>query len=176
MTLLGLSRPPHRHGDGDDDRGDAAGSGDVGAFDEDVARIGVVGEPPPEEGWWLVDRPAEEFEPRVPELRLEAEPPGDPFRRRPDEGEHDGADEEHLAPEDLGRVHGGGRSAGIGRRSSSPYLRQENSRPLSAANRRSRLTTRGTVRRPCAKRSELAEEGTRFAAWVIGAAVSVKFE
>jgi hypothetical protein len=37
---------------------------------------------------------------------LEAELPIRPFRCRPDEGEHDGADAEHLAPEDLGRVRG----------------------------------------------------------------------
>jgi hypothetical protein len=47
-----------------------------------------------------------EFEPGVAELRLEAEPPRSPFRRCPDEGEHDSADEEHLAPEDLDRRHG----------------------------------------------------------------------
>ena len=69
-------------------------------------RIGVVGEPPPEEGRRLVDRPAEQLEPGPAELRLEGEPPSRPFRRRPHEGEHDGADEEDLAPEDLGRVHG----------------------------------------------------------------------
>ena len=116
---LGLPRPPDRNGDGHDDRGDAAGCCDVGAFDEDLARIGVVGEPPPEERRRLVDGPAEDFKPGVAELGLEGEPPCGPFRRRPDEGEDDGADEEHLAPEDLGRVHDDGGSAeGWGRTAS----------------------------------------------------------
>ena len=103
---LDLPRPPDRHGDRHDDGGDSAGGGDVGALDEDVARIGVVGEPPPEEGRRLIERPAEELEPRAAELGLESKAPRDPLRRSPDEGEHDEADKEHLAPEDLGRVHG----------------------------------------------------------------------
>ena len=119
---LDLARPPDRHGDGDDDGGDAAGRRDVGALDEDVARIGVVGEPPPEEGRRLIDGPAEQLEPGMAELRLEAELPSRPFRRRPDEGEHDGADEEHLAPEDLGRVHGDEGSGGLRRRAASLKL------------------------------------------------------
>ena len=81
----------------------AAGCRDIAALDEDVVRIGVVGEPPPEEGRRLIEGPAEEFEPGPAELRLKAELPCGPFRRRPEKGEHDGADEEHLAPEDLGR-------------------------------------------------------------------------
>ncbi len=85
----------------------AAGSGDVSALYEDIARIGVVGEPPPEEGWRMVNRPAEQLEPRVAKPRLKPELPRGPFRRRPDEREHGRADEEHLAPEDLGRVHNG---------------------------------------------------------------------
>ena len=60
----------------------------------------------------MVEGPTEQLEPRAPELRLEAEPPSRPLRRRPHEGEHDGADEENLAPEDLGRIHGDGRSGG----------------------------------------------------------------
>ena len=73
-------------------------------------RIGVVGEPPPEEGRRQIDRPAERARTRVAELRLEAEPPCRPLRRAPDGGEHDGEDDEDLAPEDLGRVHGDRRS------------------------------------------------------------------
>ena len=103
---LYLPRPPDRHGDRHDDGGDSAGGGDVGALDEDVARISVVGEPPPEEGRRLIDWPTEYLEPRKAELGLERQTPSDPLRCSPDEGEHDGADEEHLAPEDLGRVHG----------------------------------------------------------------------
>ena len=103
---LHLSRPPDRHGDRDDDGSDSAGGGDIGALDEDVASIGVVGEPPPKEGWRLVKRPTEDLEPRAAELGLESKAPRNPLRRSPEEGEHDEADEEDLAPEDLGRVHG----------------------------------------------------------------------
>ena len=59
----------------------------------------------------MINRPTEELEPRLSELRLKGEPPSGPLRRRPDEGEHDGADDEDLTPEDLGRVHGDQRSA-----------------------------------------------------------------
>jgi hypothetical protein len=47
----------------------------------------------------------------VSELRLEAELPSLPFRCCQNEGEHDGGDEEHLAPEDFGRVRDNERSA-----------------------------------------------------------------
>ncbi len=100
---LHLSRPPDRHGDRHDDGGDSAGGGDVCALDEDVAGISIVGEPPPKEGRRLIERPTEDLEPRTAELRLEGQTPSDPFRRCPDKGEHDGADEEDLAPEDLSR-------------------------------------------------------------------------
>ena len=103
---LCLPGPPYRHGDRHDDGRDPAGGGDVRALDEDVARIRVVGEPPPKEGRRLIDWPAEEFEPWKAELGLEGQTPSDPLRCSPDEGERHGADEEHLAPEDLGRVHG----------------------------------------------------------------------
>jgi hypothetical protein len=53
----------------------------------------------------VVNRPAENLEPRMSELGLEGEPPGGPFGRSPDEGEDYSADDEDLAPEDLGRVH-----------------------------------------------------------------------
>ena len=104
--LLDLAGAPYRHGDSHDDGGDTAGGRDIGAFDEDFMRVSVVGEPPPEERGRLIDRPAEQHEPRLSELRLKGEMPSCPFRRRPDEGEHHGADGEDLAPEDLGRVHG----------------------------------------------------------------------
>ena len=104
---LHLSRPPDRHGDRDNNGGDSAGGGDVCALDEDVARIGVVREPPPEEGWRLVKRPTEDLEPRAAELGLERQAPRDPLGCSPNEGEHDEAYKEHLAPEDLCRAHGG---------------------------------------------------------------------
>ena len=109
--LLHFARPPHRHGDGHDERGDAAGARDEAARDEDLVGVGVVGEPPPEEGGRLVDRPAEQHEPGMAELRLEGELPSGPLRRRPHEAEDDSTDEKDLAPENLGRVHGDTRSA-----------------------------------------------------------------
>src|ERR1700735_2995053 len=56
---LGFPRPPDRHRNRDDDGGEPTRSRDIGALDKDIARVGVVGEPPPEESGWLIDRPAE---------------------------------------------------------------------------------------------------------------------
>jgi hypothetical protein len=103
---LHFSRPPDRHDDRHDDGGDSAGGGDIRALDEDVASIGVVSEPPPEEGRRLIERPAKNLEPRAAELGLERQAPRNPLRRSPEEGGHNETDKEHLAPEDLGRVHG----------------------------------------------------------------------
>ena len=83
---LCLPGPPYRHGDRHGDGRDPAGGGDVRALDEDVARVSIVGEPPPEEGRRLIDWPAEEFEPWKAELGLEGQTPSDPLRRSPDEG------------------------------------------------------------------------------------------
>jgi hypothetical protein len=47
----------------------------------------------------------------VAELRLKTEVPRRPLHRDAGEAEHDGGDEEHLAPEDFGRVHDNARSA-----------------------------------------------------------------
>ena len=55
---------------------------------------------------------AEGVEPGVSQLGLECQAPGDPLRRRPEEGEYNGTNGEDLAPEDLGHVHGDGRSGG----------------------------------------------------------------
>ena len=110
---LCLPGSPYRHGDRHGDGRDPSGGGDVRALDEDVSRIRVVGEPPPEEGRRMIDGPTEEFEPWKAELGLEGQTPSDPFRCPPDEGEHDGADQEYLAPEDLGRVHGDLRSGSL---------------------------------------------------------------
>src|SRR6185437_15151800 len=83
---LCLPGPPYRHGDRHGDGRDPAGGGDVRALDEDVARIRVVGEPPPEEGRRLIERPAENLEPGAAKLGLEREAPSHPLRRSPDEG------------------------------------------------------------------------------------------
>ena len=103
---LDLPCAPNRHGDRDDDGGDPAGGGDIGALDEDISRISIVGEPPPEKGCRLIERPTKNLEPRAAELGLKRQAPGDPLRRSPEERDHDEAYEEHLAPEYLSRVHG----------------------------------------------------------------------
>ena len=110
--LAGFAGAPHRHGDRDRDRGEPAGRRDVGALDEHRRRVRVEVEPPPEERRRGVDRPAmQDLEPGQAELRLVAELPGRPLRRRPDEGQHDQADGDELAPEDLGRGHDDTRSS-----------------------------------------------------------------
>ena len=86
---LHLSRAPDRHRDRNDDGGDTTGSRDIGAFSEYLARVGVVGEPPPKEGGRLIERPAKNLEPRAAELGLERQAPRNPLRRPPEEREHD---------------------------------------------------------------------------------------
>src|SRR5690606_5066584 len=63
------------------------------------------GEPPPEEGGRMVERPAEQDEPGRPELRLKPELPGDIFGGAPGGGEDDEEDDQDLSPEDFGRGH-----------------------------------------------------------------------
>ena len=106
LRMLGFPGAPHRHGDRHDDRREPARRGDVGAGLEDMRRIGVIREPPPEEGGRMIDRVAAGHEPRVAELGLIAELRGRPLRRGPDEGQRDRTDGEDLAPEDAGSVHG----------------------------------------------------------------------
>ena len=102
---LGLACPPHRHGDRGGDGDEAAGRGNERAPAEDAGGIGVIGEPPGEESRREVDRHAGELEPRRPQLGLEAELPGDVLGRAPGRGEHDQANDDDLAPEDLGGGH-----------------------------------------------------------------------
>ena len=103
LDVLRLAGAPDGHADGDGDRDEAAGRGDVGALDEDRRRIGVIGVPPPEEGRREIDgHAARQLEPRLTEFRLEAEPPRRPLRRGPDRDEHDQEDDDDLAPEDFG--------------------------------------------------------------------------
>ena len=97
--VLGLPGAPDRHGDRDGDGGDPAGCRDVGAFDEDrrahrrrrrtttrrrLAADRRASRDRSNQGW--------------PSCGLEAEPPCGPFRRPPDEGEHNGADERAPGP------------------------------------------------------------------------------
>jgi hypothetical protein len=118
--LLYFSRAPQGHGDRHYEGCDAAGAGDEAARDEDVMGVGVIGEPPPEEGGRLVDRPTKKNKPRLSELRLEGELPCRPFRRAPNEAEDDSTDEKDLAPENLGRVHGDTSSAALRKADASP--------------------------------------------------------
>ena len=108
---------PDRHGDRDHDRGKAAGRGDVGSLHEHGRRVGIEVEPPPEERGRRIDRhAAPELEPRRAELRLVAEAPSRPLRRGPDEGQHDQADDDQLAPEYLGSRHGSPLVEGVSQR------------------------------------------------------------
>jgi len=60
---LHLAGAPHGHGDGDGKGGDTASPRDEAAGHEDVVRIGVEPEPPPEEGGRQIDRQTEQQEP-----------------------------------------------------------------------------------------------------------------
>ena len=89
------------------DRGDrGAADRDGRALEEDAGRIGVEGEPPPEEGERRVDRPVPHDEPGPPELRLEGQAPSRPFRRGPDPGKDQQEDERELRPHHFRAVHG----------------------------------------------------------------------
>ncbi len=103
---FGFARPRDRHGDRRRDRGEAAGRGDGGAFDEDLWRIGVEMIPPPKEGRRHINWQCSQLEPSWPELRLKPQPPSGPLRRAPGRGEHDRKDDEDCAPEDSRRRHG----------------------------------------------------------------------
>src|SRR5574337_572371 len=118
--LLYLACAPHRHGHCHHEGRDTARACDEAACDEDLVGVGVIGEPPPEEGWGLIDRPPEQGEPGVAKLRLEGELPGCPFRRAPYEADDDSTDEKDLAPENFGRVHGDTRSAASRKADASP--------------------------------------------------------
>ncbi len=72
-------------------------------MEEDVWRIGVEGEPPPEESRRRIDRPVAYGEPGRSELGLMSKGRGGPLRRRPDRQQYDGEDSEYLTPENLGR-------------------------------------------------------------------------
>ena len=58
------------------------------------------------EGWWQIEGPAEQLEPGRAEFGLKGEFPCSPFRRAPQKSENDGADDDHLAPEDFCCGHG----------------------------------------------------------------------
>src|SRR5258706_10316987 len=75
-------------------------------LDKNARRVGVVGVPPPEESRGQVDRSAApKLEPRLTKLRLVAQSPCRPLRRRPQGDEHDGEDDGDLTPENLGGGH-----------------------------------------------------------------------
>src|SRR5215211_8409548 len=72
---LRLASAQDRHGRCNGDGSDSASCRDVSSFVKDVGRVGLEGEPPPEEVGWVVDRPSEQLEPLRPKLRLETEAP-----------------------------------------------------------------------------------------------------
>src|SRR3546814_11117373 len=61
--ILQFTRAPDRHADRDGGRDEPARYGDIGAAQEDVGRIGVEREPPPEESGRRIDRPVAKVEP-----------------------------------------------------------------------------------------------------------------
>ena len=103
FDILGFAGAPDGHADGDRDGNKTAGRCDVGAFDEDWRRVGVIGVPPQEEGGGQIDgHAARQLEPWSTKLGLEAEAPSRPLGRRPDCDEHDEKDDGDLTPQDLG--------------------------------------------------------------------------
>ena len=102
----GFARTPDRQGGRDRNSKDAARCGDVSPLDKNLWRIGVEGVPPPEKRDRNIDRHAtRDLEPWLPELRLVAELPGHPLRRRPLRHEQHRPDGENLAPKYSGRGH-----------------------------------------------------------------------
>src|SRR5690606_5236319 len=93
-------RPDDRHEDGGGNGEEAARYGDDAALDEDRGRIGIEGEPPPEEGRRIVDRQARQLEPWIAKLGLEAKAERYPLRRRPRHHQNDGEDDSDLTPKD----------------------------------------------------------------------------
>src|SRR5713101_8287243 len=106
LDVLRLARSQDRHGDGDRDGDESPRCGDKGAFDEYRRCIGIVGIPPPKERRRVIDRCAlRQFEPGLPELRLKTEPPSRPLRCGPGRRQHNGQDEDDLAPENTVSRH-----------------------------------------------------------------------
>src|SRR3981081_542988 len=105
FDILGLTCPPDRHADRYGNGDKTSRRRDEGTLDKDQRRIGVVDEPPPEEGRWVVDLPTRQLEPGAAKLRLVGEPPGGPLGCSPDGEQNDQADNDHLSPEDFGSGH-----------------------------------------------------------------------
>ena len=68
-------------------------------------RLGIVGEPPPEQVIGTVDRVTEQREPGCAELRLKAKRRRGPLGGRPNAPQNDDDDGQHLAPKDLRSGH-----------------------------------------------------------------------
>lgn len=95
-----LPCPDDRHEDGGGDGEETARYGDDAALDEDRGRVGVERKPPPKEGRRIIDRQANQLEPRIAKLGLEAETKRYPLRRRPRHHQDDGEDYGDLTPKD----------------------------------------------------------------------------
>src|SRR3546814_13451787 len=89
LGLLPFAGAPYRHGDRDDDSGEPARRRDQRALVEDRRRIGVEGEPPPEEGRRQIDGIIAYEEPGFAEPGLEGERRRRPLCRAPDRPQDD---------------------------------------------------------------------------------------
>jgi hypothetical protein len=96
---------PNGHGDGRCGCKKAARRSHCRAAQEDARRVGVIDEPPPEEGGRGVDPVAAPDEPGWSQRLLVGQLGGGPLGRRPHGDQDDQANEENLAPEDPGGGH-----------------------------------------------------------------------
>ena len=99
LGLLPFAGAPYRHGNRDDDGGEPARRCNQRPLVEDRRRIGVEGEPPPEEGRRRIDGIIAKAEPGFAEFGLEGERRRRPLRRAPDRQEDDQKHGRNLAPE-----------------------------------------------------------------------------
>ena len=93
-----LAVAPDRHGNGDDDRDEAARGCDHPALVKDLRCVGIVGEPSPQQVIRSVDRMAEQREPRRAELSLQAECRCSPLGCCPDACKDYDENGQYLAP------------------------------------------------------------------------------
>src|SRR3546814_11558925 len=100
-TTLFRSRPP----DGDHDGGKRARDGDQSGGVENLGRIGVETDPPPEQVPRPIDRLPEQTEPGCAQLGLIGERRRRPLGRTPDPGKGDEGHCDDLSPEYLACRH-----------------------------------------------------------------------
>src|SRR3546814_13642321 len=105
--IAGFACPDDRHEDVGGDGKNTAGRGNGRAFHENRGCISVEGEPPPEEGGRIVERPSGQIELRRTKLGLEAEANGYPLRCAPGHHHDNGEDNGNLPPEYSPSTHTG---------------------------------------------------------------------